>query len=57
MIVTTPLEAMLMNAFGVNVSGNDDGGGYNWSATPGFCVTSIGFPLSHPVFSHFERVR
>ncbi|MEA2417146.1 MAG: hypothetical protein QOI58_3803 [Thermoanaerobaculia bacterium] len=38
-----PAATVTQNAapFGVNVSGNDDGGVYNWSATPGTGITSV----------------
>jgi DNA/RNA endonuclease G (NUC1)/fibronectin type 3 domain-containing protein len=38
-----PAATVLQNAapFGVNVTGNDDGGVYNWSATPGAGITSV----------------
>jgi len=38
-----PAATVLQNAapFGVNVSGNDDGGVYNWSATPGSGIASV----------------
>ncbi|HEV7573012.1 MAG TPA: DNA/RNA non-specific endonuclease [Thermoanaerobaculia bacterium] len=38
-----PAATVTENAapFGVNVSGNDDGGVYNWSATPGSGITSV----------------
>jgi DNA/RNA endonuclease G (NUC1)/fibronectin type 3 domain-containing protein len=38
-----PAATVLENAapFGVNISGNDDGGVYNWSATPGAGTTSV----------------
>jgi DNA/RNA endonuclease G (NUC1)/fibronectin type 3 domain-containing protein len=38
-----PAATVTQNAapFGVNVSGNDDGGVYNWSATPGSGITSV----------------
>jgi len=38
-----PAATVLENAapFGVNITGNDDGGVYNWSATPGNGITSV----------------
>jgi DNA/RNA endonuclease G (NUC1)/fibronectin type 3 domain-containing protein len=38
-----PAATVLENAapFGVTVTGNDDGGVYNWSATPGSGITSV----------------
>jgi DNA/RNA endonuclease G (NUC1)/fibronectin type 3 domain-containing protein len=38
-----PAATVTENAapFGVSVSGNDDGGVYNWSATPGSGITSV----------------